>query len=434
MSPGRPAGNAGAGSEPGGAAAGGATPDRYVQATAARPRAGLERDPCPGDVADVRAMASRLRGLAGTLGTGAAAAAGWQAVAWHDAVAHLVALHVGRVVEVARRLRVSLDLAADALDGWASALADLQAEADALDREAVELLRRRDEHVVTARALATDPVAGLDLGGVLRQQQVEADLRRVHERALQLHGRYVATARTHASVLDAAAPRGGAPAGAWRSGWDRVHDDVSLAVRDHAPLLELHARVTGTASTVAGMAALVPHLAPVAGPVSLALAGGSVAGRAVLRAGADGSTEALGSAVTAAALSGVSLAGPAVRSVDPVTGAFRAVDVGTTVGVGATGAGTGLELSSWLPGEHTGGTRTGSVDLGGGRRTEVTAHDEAESWHTGSGTLRPGTADHYAGVAVVPVPLGVLSGAATPARRAASDERDHEHRVRRGGG
>jgi len=171
----------------------------------------------------------------------------------------------------------------------------------------------------------------------------------------------------------------------------------------------------------------------VAAASSKNIAMGSTLSRGVLRVGADGSTEALGSAATAAALSTVSVGGPAARSVDPVTGAVRAADAGAVVGQAATGAGAGLELASWLPGEHSGRTWAGPVDLGDGRRAEVTAHDVAETWHTGTGALRPGSADQYAGVAVVTVPLSTLRSTVTTAPRPGSDERDHQDRVRGGG-
>ncbi|MGJ7442595.1 hypothetical protein [Aquipuribacter sp. MA13-6] len=391
--------------------------DRPVQATAERRMLALERDPCPGDVPRLRALVGGLRELATGCAGGAVAAAGWEPVAWRDAVAHAVAGHVGRVVAGAGELGRSLEQAGDALEGWAGTLSGLQAEADALDREALGLRRRRDEHAVTARALAMDPVAGLDGGEALRREQVEADLRRVQERADDLHLRWLARSRGHAADLDTAAPPRGATS-AWRGGWDHAHDVASLVVRGSAPLLELQARVSGTASTVVGAAAtVVPPSAPVATPLSLALAGGSTVTRAVLTVGADGSTDAFGSAATATALTGISVAGPAVRWVEPVTGSPRATDAGLWAGDAATGAGFGAEAAAWLPDERTGARWSATVDLGAGGRSDLTVVDVAEPWQTGTGSLVPGADNYYAGVAVVTVPLSALArpGPVTPA-------------------
>ncbi len=385
------------------------TGDRAVQVTAERRMLALARDPCPGDVARLRSLVTSVRELAAGCASGAVAAAGWGPAAWRDAVAYAVAGHVGRVVTGAGELRRSLEQAGDALEAWARTLSDLQAEAGALDREAVELQRRRDEHVVTARELAMDPVAGLDGGAALRRQQVEADLRRVQERADALHLRWLARSRGHAADLDAAAPPRGATS-AWRGGWDHAHDVASLAVRDSAPLLELQARVSGTASTVAGVVAtVVPPSAPVAAPLSLALAGGATLTRGVLAVGADGSTDAVTSAATATALAGASVVGSAVRWVDPVTGSPRATDAGLRAGDAATGAGVGSEAGSWLPDERTGTRWAATVDLGEGERADLTVVDVAEPWRTGTGSLAPGPDDYYAGVAVVTVPLSSLA-------------------------
>ncbi len=383
-----------------------------VQLSAARPMQALPYDPCPGDVAGVRALADACREHAAQVHAGERALGGWAPVLWSGECAHLAAQHLGDLAASGQDLRRSLGEAGEALAGWARRLHDLQVAADVLDAEAAEILRRRRELDGAPRELVLDPLAGLDVARALERDRLDRELGRVADRAGALHQEYVSTARTYAAMMDAAAPARTAAARWWRQGWDGVHDGGTHQVRRIARGLEWAATGSGAVAAGAGLVAVVaPPTAAVAAPVATAAGVGAAGALSVLSVGAGGSTEEALLAVASVVLPSATVLRLFGRAAD---------DMARTAAWG----GAGTEIDGWFSG-HVEGTWNGAVPTGRGDRVAVTVHDVAQPWHVGTGWRGHG----FAGLATVAVPRGRLPDARTTPAGTGSDERDDQDRV-----
>lgn len=347
----------------------------------------LPYDPCPGDVAGVRGLARWCRDQADDLSRAASVVAGWSAPDWHGSAAVAARERVDEVGRAARASAASLGGAAEALEGWACRLEDLQARADALDAEAVVARRELERR----RAVGAEPTAVLEHGlvGVLQAQR---DLDRVVDRARALQGDYDAAARQQAGALDACAPADrGALSRWWRGSWDAGEDRWRVGVRRDALLTDRTATAASSGSTVAGAASLVPGWGVVAGVVSAGLVLRSTEMRAVLTVGAGGSSEALTGSVVGAATSVVGAGAGSAAAV----GGSAAKEVGSYV---ATGTGMELEAAAWADQEDRGEAWSEQVEGLDGEPFDVTVHDVAEPWDIGVGLRGAG----FAATATVP--------------------------------
>ena len=388
--------------------------------TAARQVPGLDHDPCPGDAPGVRRLATDLRARSDGLHEAVTACRGWEPAGWTGPASDAARSALTGLGEHMGTLGRSFEVAAEALDAWASELGRLQDEASALGELALD--NRRHRLAATVRVVAFGGPPGSEvLGDVEDLRRLERERADIQHRAEELHRRWQADGRRAGATLDGAAPPD--RAGWWRGTWDLAHDGYRLGVRQQARALVWCAGVLDVTSTVSGVAAvLLPPTAPVTVPLAMGSGLAAAGVHAHLAIGADGSP---GPAVTGALTLG---AGSAFRVLSgAAAGASTAVArVTPALDDAVDGALTGSDVADVVgaivqrPDEVA---RHGSVSDQGGVEVPVVVHDVAEPWQIGHGWLGAG----FAGVATVPVPTPTATGPVVPSPPDVRTPLPHHH-------
>jgi hypothetical protein len=254
-------------------------------------------DPCPGDLAGYEALAGYAGRSAATLTEAAKTLASAGSDQWHGQAADAFRAHVHTdVLPLASKAANSIGQAATAFRDWALALASLQDEARALDRQAAPYQAQLTAALRSAGlpATARPPYrATFEPAQQARLDEATTALGGISARASDIHGRYLAAVqRTGSQLADAgnlAPPPPGLFAGLWHdaeSGWDEAAGFIGHVVHDKG-LLEFIAGVANIVATVAGLLALIPPLSLLFAPIALGAAGIALISDTLL-AGFDG--------------------------------------------------------------------------------------------------------------------------------------------------
>jgi hypothetical protein len=254
------------------------------------PYPNLGFDPCPGDLTGYEALAAYASQSATTLNNAVQTLASTDSSQWRGQAADAFRAHLSTdVLPLARKAADSVGRAATALHNWSLTLASLQAQAQALDREA---------EPYRTQLLLTQPSAGAPLtaqpyGAALlapgapkltpmQQAQVDAAstaLAGITARADALHSEYLTAVQQTSSQLEDAdnmAPKApGWLASRWHevtSGWDDMVGRVSGFLHDKA-VWEFISGVANIVATVSGLLALIPPLSLIFAPITLGAAG-----------------------------------------------------------------------------------------------------------------------------------------------------------------
>jgi hypothetical protein len=259
------------------------------------PYPNLGFDPCPGDLAGYEALAAYASQSASTLSTAVQALALADSAQWRGEAADAFRAHLDTdVLPLARKAADSVGRAATALHHWSLTLASLQAQAQALDREAEPY---RAQLAVIRQAAGPPPVQppGIvplrPVAPVLTPaQQAQSDaattaLAGITARANALHGEYLTAVRQTGSQLEDAgnmAPKApGWLASHWHdltSSWDDAVGGISHFVHNKG-LLEFISGIANIVATVTGLLALIPPLSLIFAPIAV--------GAALVALGAD---------------------------------------------------------------------------------------------------------------------------------------------------
>ena len=253
------------------------------------PYPNLGFDPCPGDLTGYEALAAYAGQSATTLNTAVQTLASAGSSQWRGQAADAFRAHLSTdILPLARKAADSVGRAATALHSWSLTLASLQAQAQALDREAAPY----QTQLLVARQAAGSPLTAQSPGSAtlvpvapvltpVQQAQVDAAttaLAGITARANALHSEYLTAVQQTSSQLEDAgnmAPKApGLFSSLWHdatTGWDDMVGRVSGVLHDKA-LWEFISGVANIVATVAGLLALIPPLSVIFAPIAVGAA------------------------------------------------------------------------------------------------------------------------------------------------------------------
>ncbi|MFL6073289.1 MAG: WXG100 family type VII secretion target [Mycobacteriales bacterium] len=242
-------------------------------------------DPAPGDPGQISAQATAIRNHSVTLSTYASQLDGLKTDGFEGDTADAFHDKLGKLPP---DLHTSSDVygkVANALDGFASTLAEAQRQARSLEEQAAAVKRRKDAAQGTVDQHNNPPQNETDAQKTQREQDLAAAKKNVSGLDTELQG-YISRANTlHQHVLSEASRTAGTirdladappykePHHHW---WDKVGDFFSGVgdwIKDHADLLKKISGILKMVSAVCGLLSFIPVVGPFFGAVALVTGG-----------------------------------------------------------------------------------------------------------------------------------------------------------------